>query len=715
VVQRRKETSPSDPIDPLAMLFDARSVAMVGASPAPGSINGRPIRYLLQNGFSGKIYPVTPKYDFIGELQCYPSVRDIPGPVDLAILAISAARVPDIIEDCAAKGIRTVIVFSSGYAELGEDGRQAQERLVEQAKRLGIRICGPNSMGTINLRTGLTATFSTVVERSYRTGPIALVSQSGMYAAYILAQAGALDVGVGLFATTGNEGDIHLSEVLEHAVNDPETGAVLAYVEQVRDGDAFIQAAETALEQDCPIVTIKVGRSDVGARTAQSHTGAIAGSHDAYAAVFKQFGLIAVDTVDAMLDIAQLIEHAVFPTGKGVGIVSLSGGAAIMLADSCAESGLQVPTLPDEVQAELKALIPFAGVANPIDATGQLFNQPDAYKGFLRALVDQKDTQSVVMFFGHMIGFAEELGTMVVADTVEAARDCAKSFVMVAMPGDGRAAQMLKDGGIPHFTDPDRAIRALGALADYVERREILLRRKQNASALDLAPIPRAEVGTESAAKGFLAEHGIRVTREHLAGSAEEAVRHAENIGYPVVLKVNSPDILHKTEVDAIRLDLRDAPAVEGAFEEILRAVESRSPDAKVLGVSVQEMVPPGIEMILGVKRDPVFGPMILCGLGGIHAEILRDFALRRAPIDRETAAEMVGELRGFALLEGARGSDVADIDAVIDTIVDLSTIAFRGRQWIEELDINPLIVLSRGRGCIVADALIECRPPDEG
>ena len=461
-------------------------------------------------------------------------------------------------------------------------------------------------------------------------------------------------------------------------------------------------------------MVIKVGKSEVGARTAQSHTGAIVGSHDSYEAVFRQYGLISVDTVDEMLDIAQLIDFGIFPAGKRVGIISLSGGAAVMLADACVASGLEVPTLPEEVQADLKQRVPFAGVANPIDATGQLFNDPDFYKDFLRALVDQEDIDTLVLFFGQMIGYVEELGSTVVGESVKAARDSGKPFVMVAMPGDGRAAEMLKEGGIPHFTDPDRTIRAIAALADYVERREILLRRIRNSEKVDLSPIHRAEVDTEFEAKRFLAQHGIRVTREHLAQSPEEAVRHAESIGYPVALKVNSPDILHKTEVDAIRLNLHNSAAVKGAFAEIMRSVKDRCSDAVVRGMLVQEMVPPGLELILGVKNDPVFGPMVLCGLGGIHTEILRDFTMRRAPVDRETAAEMLRELRGYKLLEGARGVEAADIDALIETVVNLSNLAVRAGEWIEELDINPLIALSQGSGCIVADALIQHIPQNE-
>ena len=697
--RQTEETLPADQADPLAMLFSARSIAVVGASRSEDSIGGRPIKYLRRYGFDGRIYPVTPRYDSVGGLRCYASVRDIPGPVDLALLAVSAGRAPEILEDCAAKGVPTVILFSAGFAELGDGGREAQARLVERAERLGVRICGPNSMGTINLRSGLTATFSAVLERTHRAGPLALVSQSGMYGAYILAQATALDLGLGLFATTGNEADIELSEVLDHFVRDPETRAVLAYVEQIRDGDAFVRAAETALEEDRPVVIVKVGKSDVGARTARSHTGAIVGSHDAYEAVFRQYGLISVDTVDEMLDIARLVDYGIFPTGNRVGIVSLSGGAAVMLADACAASGLEVPALPEDVQAGLKRRVPFAGVTNPIDATGQLFNEPDIYKEFLGALVAQENIDTLVLFFGQMIGYVEELGSTVAGESVKAARDSGKPFVMVAMPGDGRAARMLKEGGhSPSDRSRPRPSGRWRRSPPMSKRRETLLRRRRTARGVDIAPIPRAEVDTEFGAKTFLAGHGIRVTRERLARTPAEAVSRAGALGYPVALKVDSPDIAHKTDVGAVRLGLHDAASVEGAFGEILRAVADRVPDAEVRGVLVQEMVPPGIEVILGIKRDPVFGPMILCGLGGIHAELLRDFALRRAPVDRETADEMLRELRGYPLLAGARGGEAADVDALIDTIVGLSRIAVGTRAWIEELDINPVIVPAAGQ-----------------
>ncbi len=699
--------------DALDMLFSARSIAVVGASRSEEAVGGRPLKYLRRYGFGGPVYPVTPRHESIGGLRCYPSVRDIPGPVDLALLAVSAARVPDVLEDCAAKGVPAVIVLSAGFAELGGDGGEAQARLAARAARLGVRVCGPNSMGTINLRSGLTATFSSVLERPHRPGPLSLVSQSGMYGAYILAQATALDLGLGLFATTGNEADIGLPEVLDRLVRDPGTRAVLAYVEQVRDGGAFVRAAEAALETGRPVVVLKVGRSDVGARTARSHTGAIVGSRETYEAVFRQYGLVSVDTVDEMLDVARLVDYSVFPAGNRVGIVSLSGGAAVMLADACAEHGLEVPALPAEVQARLKRRVPFAGVANPIDATGQLLNEPGIYAEFLEALVAREDIDAIVLFFGQMIGYAEELGAIVAGESAKAARESGKPFVMVALPGDGRAARMLKDGGIPHLTDPHRAVRAVAALARYAERRETLLRRRRAAPAAGLSPIPRAEADTEFGAKAFLAGHGIRVTRERLARSPEEAARHARALGYPVALKVNSPDIAHKTDAGGVRLGLGDAASVARAFGEIARAVEERAPGADVRGVLVQEMVPPGVELILGIERDPVFGPMILCGSGGVHAELLRDFALRRAPVDRETAGEMLRELRGYALLEGARGGAAADVDAAAGAVVRLSRIAVRARAWLAELDINPLIVLPRGGGCVAADALIRSLPAE--
>lgn len=686
-------------------VFRARSVAIVGASQNPSSIGGRPIKYLQQFGYEGALYPVNPKRDTIGGLKVYPSLDAIPDPVDLAIVILPAGAVPDALRDCAAAGIQAVIVFSGGYAEMGGEGEREQETLRNLAGELGLRVIGPNSMGTMNLHNGLMATFSAVLERTHRAGPLSLVSQSGAYGAYIMAQGREMDLGFDLFASTGNEMDVELAELITYMLGSSETRAVLGYVEQIRDGGAFARAARAGLEAGKPIVLIKVGRSSIGARAAQSHTGALAGPYARYKAVFEQYGVIAVDSVDEMMDVSQLIQYGVAPEGRRLGILSISGGAGVLLADAAEETGLEVPQLPEDVQGELRKLVPFAAASNPIDFTPQVLNDASVYRGFLSALAESPEIDVLVIFLAHTIQYEEALGLRLVEETAAAMQATGKSVIVVSTPGDqGPVGRALREARIPYFADPMRAVRALSRVIRYHQRRPALLQRPfEVASPVPATPV---EVAGERAAKAFFASHGLPVPREVVAETAVDAVAAARDIGFPVVLKIDSPDVAHKTEVGGVRLDLRDEVSVEDAFREIREAVGAAVPQARINGISVQQMVDGGVPMIVGMKRDPVFGPMILCGLGGIHAEVIRDVAMARAPVDLDGAHEMLASLKGYPLLTGSRGQARTDVDALARIIVRCTDIALDA-PWIEEFDINPLIVLEEGRGCVCADALI--------
>ncbi|MAG95363.1 MAG: hypothetical protein CMM08_01560 [Rhodospirillaceae bacterium] len=693
------------PINPLTALFEPRSVAVIGASQNLHSIGGRPIRYMRDAGFAGIIYPVSPRYDEVAGYPCYASLAEIPGPVDLAIIAVAAKRAPEVLEACIAKGVPTVVVYSSGFAETGPEGAAAQARLAAQAKAGGVRLVGPNSMGCMNLHNGFLATFSTVFERDHVAGPLALVTQSGAYGSYILAQGRELGLGLGLLASTGNEADLELGELIGFAAGNRETRAVLAYVEGLRDGEAFLASAQKALEAACPLLAVKVGRSESGARAALSHTGSLAGTDAAYQAVFRQMGVVAAPTVDAMLDTARLVQSGFLPAGRRIGLLTMSGGGGVLMADDCESYGLEVPELPAAVQVRMKEVIPFAGVSNPVDFTAQVLNEPERYGEFLDLMLEHGDFDAFIVFFAHMIGYAHEFGITMAEKTVSAARQSGKPFVMVALTAGSAAGEILDAAGIPTFQDPSRAVAAVAALAHYAERRPKLLTRFEETAALDRSPIAPEPVATEFESKAFLARHGLAITREAAAGSADEATARAAEIGFPVALKVLSAEIQHKTEIGGIKLGLADVEAVRAAYD----AIEAATGVSDVL---VQEMAS-GLELILGLKRDPVFGPMVLCGLGGIHAEVMRDVALRHAPVDHATAAEMLQDLAGYALLEGSRGAEPCDIQAVIETIVRLSHLGTRAA-WIEELDVNPLMVGPRGGGCLVADALIvRERTPD--
>ena len=691
------------PIDPIAALFDARSVAVVGASPDLETINGRTIKYLQRFGYQGRVIPITPRHREIGGLACHASVLDVDGNIDLAILSVAAARVPAIIDECAAKGIRSAIVYSSGYAETGPAGRQAQEALRARAAERGVRLCGPNSMGCINLHNGLTATFSAVLEKSHRAGPLALVSQSGAYGAYIMAQARELGLGFGLFATTGNECDIGVGELVEHALKSEQTRAVLVYVEQIHDAASFARAARLAIDVDKPIIAIKVGRGVAGARAAASHTGALAGSSAAYDGFFEQHGCVLVNSVEAMLDIAQLIQAGSRPRGSRIGVLSMSGGAAVLIGDAAEAAGLCVPELPEDAQARLRELIPFAGVSNPIDATAHLFNAPHAYKGFLDAIIGH-DIDTLILFFGQMIGYVEGLGMRVVRESAMARAATDKPMLMVGMPGDGEPARILAEAGIPVFTDPTRAVNAVAALARLAGFRQ----RDADILAETPAPIepPVHALDSEHAAKVWLAARGLPVALGRLASGADDAVAAAEAIGYPVVVKIASPRISHKSDIGGVRLDLRSAAEVRQAYSEIALAAAQRGATCAIQ-VSVQPMVGPGVELLVGLKRDPTFGPMIVCASGGTLTEVMRDFSIRQAPVSVAEAHRMLASLRGFAVLQGVRGSGPSDIEAAAAVISHVSRIGAAAASWLSELDVNPLIVLANGQGVVVADARV--------
>jgi acyl-CoA synthetase (NDP forming) len=391
------------------------------------------------------------------------------------------------------------------------------------------------------------------------------------------------------------------------------------------------------------------------------------------------------------------------PAGRRIGLLSVSGGGGVLMADDCEAHGLEVPELPAAVQTGMKEVIPYAGVTNPVDITAQVLNEPERYGEFLDLMLAEGGFDAFVVFFAHLMSYAREFGITMAEQTARAARQSGKPFVMVALRDECAATEILAAAGIPIFEDPSRAVAAVAALAHYAERRPALLARLDETAAIDRTPIAPEPVATEDLAKAFLARHGLAVTREAVAGNADEAASRAAEIGFPVALKVLSPEIQHKTEVGGVELGLADTAAVRAGYEAIVA-------NTGVARVLVQEMAA-GLELILGLKRDLVFGPMVLCGLGGIHAEVMRDVALRHAPVDHATAGEMLQDLAGYALLEGSRGADPCDIQAVIEAIVTLSRLGARA-DWIEELDINPLMVGPRGRGCLVADALIVRESP---
>jgi acetyltransferase len=657
------------------------------------------IRALI-NPASGAIYPVNPKYDEIAGLTCYPDVASIPGAIDLAVVAIPARDVAAAIADLGEKGARAAVVFSAGFAEMGEAGAALEKAVVEVARGHGVRLCGPNTLGLINGFTGATATFSQYAKGPIAAGPVAFITQSGAFGTAIAALARLRGMGLGYVVNTGNEADVTLVDVMGEILADKRIRVCTAYVEGLRDGPEFLELAGMALERGQPIIVLKVGRGDAGARAAASHTGALAGEDRVFDGVARQKGIIRARNEEQMLDLAEAFAACPLPAGPGVGIVSQSGGAGVMMADRAEELGLTVPVVGEATRAALAKVLPAFGTAtNPVDMTGQFIAEPAILRDGVRVLLADPDIHIAIVWLELMEDYAEQMLAIFrdIRDSVD------KPVIISWVAASDEALKGLRDMGICVLRGGEPAIDAAAALVGYAEARRRGGAPAGPTKAPDLpakaGPVPTLQAGE------ILHRAGVRLVESALAGSAGEAFEAAEKIGYPVALKIESPDILHKTEAGGVRLGLGDRDAVEAAFAEITASARTYRPDAAIDGVVVQKMGADGIEMVLGARRDPVFGPVVMAGLGGVLVEVMGDVVFRSAPVSAAEADAMLDDLRGAALLAGVRGGEPADRGALVEMICALSELAALAHPRLAELDLNPVLV---GRdGAVAVDWLM--------
>lgn len=700
----------------LKPFFEPRSIALIGASNNPGKPSGRPLHALINKGYKGEIYPVNPKYDRIAGVKCYPGLADIPGPVDLAVISVPAAGVEDALKQCIDKGVGAAVIFSSGYAETGPEGRQAQERLAALAGQAGLRLCGPNCLGVVNTRNGVMASFAFIVDiPDLDNGTVGFVTQSGAFGALIYAHALYSGVGLNYFVSVGNEADLEFADFLGYMVRDGNTRVLGGYLEGAKDGPKLRRVAEEAARLGKPVMIMKVGQSSAGARAASSHTGSLAGSDKIYEAFFKQTGIIRIDGPEELVAFVPLFLAGRLPRGSNIAVLTVSGGAGVTLADMCERLGLNIPALNASTRSKMEAALPsFASAQNPVDLTSQYVTNPEMLVACFDALLEDDDVDIILGNFD----LREPYGMEVARRVIDIYHATDKTIVICpwVFPGqeEEEGVKELRRAGVPVLLNTAQAVRAVAHLAEYAG----FLRKKSSTDyrVPEIAPgeyaAARALVkgrGTlsEGESKALLAQFGIPVTRGGLARSAGEAVALAGQIGYPVALKVDSPDIPHKTEAGAVFLNLNSEEEVRQAFDTILRNAGSYKPGARVNGVLVQEMLPEGIEVITGVTRDPVFGPVVMFGLGGIFVEVLKDVAFRVVPLSRGDALEMIKETKGYQVLQGVRGKPPADIDALVDVIMKVSTLATVLKDQVEELDINPLVVYPEGRGVKAADAMV--------
>ena len=713
-------TTRKPPTESLDALLRPASVAVIGASNDPTRIGGRPIRYLRAAGYAGRVYPVNPRHKEVQGIAAFPHISDVPEAVDLAIVAVPAPSVGDTVEACAARGVRVAVIYSAGFAEMGAEGRRQQRRLGQIAVETGLRIVGPNCLGVYNSETGFFATFSTTLEDGFPApGGVALVSQSGAYGSHLSLLARKRNIDIRYWVTTGNEADVSVPEVLGWLAEQEDVAVIMAHAEGITDRYTLVRALGTARAHRKPVVFQKVGVTEVGAQAAQSHTASLVGADPVYEAAFRQFGAYRARDTDEMLDIAYAASFGVFPESPRVALVSISGGVGVQMADAAVGFGLDVAPLSESAQARLKTALPYASPRNPVDITAQAFNRVELIADNLGIVFEEEQHDSVVAFFTYVAaadGMVEPI-----RDAIHAARErrpgCALVLSIVA-PTD--VVRQYEAVGCPVFEDPTRAVRSVAALHRFsrifVEGTETVSSEGAGAAsdATAIAPrttsLPEGRI-SEREAKRFLSAAGLPVVDEELVQTADEAARAAAAFDGPVAIKLCAPDVLHKTELGGVVLDVSTAAEARQAYDTVTSRARAANPAFEIEGVLIAPMVTGGIETILGVRHDPTFGPVVMFGLGGTLVEVIEDVSFRVAPFSEAEARRMIAETRAGKVLRGTRGRGPYDIAALATALSRLSVFAAEHGDRIDSAEINPLVVLPEGHGAVALDAVIVTRP----
>lgn len=701
-------------LDPL---IRPRSVALVGASGSndPTNIAFTPVLYLRNYQPNIKVYAVNPKYKEIAGYPCYPSLSDIPGEVESVLVLVPAKHVAQVVREAVGKRAKAVIITSSGFAETGSEGKEQQEYLARLARENSLLLLGPNSNGIVNIVDGIPLGFSPALEgEELHKGGIGFVSQSGATMSAIVSRAKAEGTGFSYLVSTGNEACLDVSDIIRFMVDDPHTKVIMALVEGLDRGAKFLKVADYALAHKKPLVVLKLGRTESASRAVASHTGKMAGSFPVYQGVFKQKGILVATDIDDFLAKSTYLQRFPLAEGNGVGIMSTSGGAAELVADKAVEMGLSVPELKPETCRKLKEKLRwFSTPKNPFDFAGQVLKDETIFDHVVECLASDPGIDALIFAMTAIL-----VDERLISSYLKYVDKLEKPFVFLWLSGTmGRKERGLLSGKVtPVSRNAGECLSGLSALVSYgAFLKERAQRKEESAFPIpngwaracsSLLPQEKTTL-SERETKKILSLGGIPVTREELAKSADQAADLAASLGYPVALKVESEGIVHKTELGGLKLGLTGGEEVKKAFANIMDSVKKLQPEARLAGVLVQEMVEKGWEMIIGLNRDEQFGTVIMAGLGGIWAEVLKDVSFRAVPITHDDALGMINELRVAPLLKGARGKEGADLAALADIMVRVSYLGEAMGERLRELDINPLLVFSPGRGAKVVDATL--------
>ncbi len=701
-------------INQLHSIFYPKTIAVIGASRDQGSVGQSVLANIIDSRFQGIVYPVNPKARGVLGIKCYPSVIDIPDVVDLAIIVVPSRFVPEVLEECGKKHIQGAIVISAGFKEIGGEGTALEEKVYQVIQKYNISLIGPNCLGVINTdpKSSMNATFGTQMSTK---GNIAFISQSGALCMAVLEYAKESNIGFSKFISMGNKAGLTENELLLYLKNDPKTDVILMYLEDLADGREFMKIARDITNNAShpkPIIALKAGRTLLGAKAASSHTGSLAGSDKVYDAIFSQCGVLRGNTLDEIFDYVRGFSSQPLPRGGNVAIVTNSGGPGILATDSCIRLGMKIaPFSPNTVKSLKNLLPPTVAINNPLDLIAEA--QHEQYESALNEILKDKNIHSlIVILTATSFTDVEKIANAIVNSSKKFQKPILSCFLGVYDVSTG--IDILEENGIPAYKFPESAARALSEMTKFTRWlsrpqtriKKFKVDKTKAKKIIDSVKKEGRHLLMEHESYEILKAYHFPVIRSILAENEDQAAEAGEKIGFPVVLKITSPDIIHKFDFGGVKLNLKNEIEIRNAYREILENVLAKKPGANIRGVLVEEMASNGKEIIIGMNREPQFGPLLMFGMGGIYVEALEDVTFRLAPIRELTATHMITLTKTHKILEGFRGEPVYDIEAIEDCLKRLSQLVIDFED-IKELDINPLIVYEKGKGCAIVDARI--------
>jgi len=691
--------------------FCPSSVAVIGASRNKEKVGYTVLDSIISGGYKGKVFPINPKTDEIFNRKCYKSILEVPQDIDLVVIVIPSKFVLQLLDQCAKKNVKTAVIITAGFKETGPEGAVLETKVAEKAREYGIRVIGPNCLGVIDTNCMLNATFfPTLPDR----GSVSFISQSGALGTAALDKAKFVGLGISKFVSMGNKADVSENDLIQYMTDDDRCNVITAYLEGVKNGRKFMDICQKASKKK-PVVIIKSGNTNAGARAVSSHTGTLAGSAKAYDAAFKQSGIIRAVTIKDLFNYANTLANQPLPKGKKVAMITNAGGPGIMATDAFEENDISLAKLEKSTIEKLKKILPAAAnFYNPVDVLGDALT--DRYKSTLEIVLDDKNVDAVLILLTPQ-SMTETYETAEAIVEVFRDNNTRKVPIVTCFMGGlavKEAIDYLNRNQIPNFEVPEEAVKSIKVMMDYYDwiTKEATHSQKFAADVDKVKKIfekcrneGRLELG-EMEARGILEAYNVMIPKAVVVNDIAKAKEIAKEIGYPLVLKIVSPDILHKTDVGGIKVGINNEKELEDGFEDMLCNVKKYMPDADIKGISIQEMIESKKETIIGVSKDTQFGPMIMFGLGGIYVEVLKDVSFRIAPISREDAEEMIGEIKAINLLKGARGEKPSDIDSIIEVLLKVSQLVTDFPE-ITEMDINPLFVKEEGKGAIAGDVRV--------